>query len=71
MTTKQWIRTCILFCASIIASLQSSAQFKVVGYMPSWSGDVNAIQYSKLTHINYAFVLPTASGGLQGVDNPG
>jgi GH18 family chitinase/chitodextrinase len=71
MTTKQWIRTCILFCASIITSLQSSAQFKVIGYVPSWSGDVNAVQYSKLTHINYAFVLPTASGGLQSVDNPG
>jgi chitodextrinase len=39
--------------------------------MPSWSGDVNAVQYSKLTHINYAFVLPTASGGLQSVENPG
>ncbi|MFC0506053.1 glycosyl hydrolase family 18 protein [Micromonospora costi] len=45
--------------------------FKSVGYMPSWSGDVNAIQYGKLTHINYAFVLPTSSGGLNPVENPG
>jgi chitodextrinase len=37
--------------------------------MPSWSGDVNAIQYSKLTHINYAFLLPTGSGGLQPIEN--
>lgn len=38
--------------------------------MPSWSGDVNAIQYSKLTHINYAFLLPTATGGFQPIENP-
>jgi chitinase len=43
--------------------------FKNVGYMPSWSGDVNAIQYGKLTHINYSFVLPNANGSLQAVDN--
>lgn len=45
--------------------------FKIVGYMPSWSGDVNKVQYSKLTHINYAFVLPNTNGTLQGLDNPG
>jgi len=44
--------------------------FKSVGYMPSWSGSVNAIQYGKLTHINYAFVLPNANGSLRAVENP-
>lgn len=44
--------------------------FKSVGYMPSWAGSVNSIQYGKLTHINYAFVLPNANGSLQAVDNP-
>jgi chitinase len=43
--------------------------FKSVGYMPSWSGSVNTIQYSKLTHINYSFALPNADGSLQPVDN--
>jgi chitodextrinase len=38
--------------------------------MPSWSGDVAAIQYSKLTHINYAFLLPNATGGFQPIENP-
>ncbi|WP_233261922.1 glycosyl hydrolase family 18 protein [Vitiosangium sp. GDMCC 1.1324] len=42
---------------------------KVVGYFPTWQGDVNAIQYDKLTHINYAFVLPTAQGGLTGLSS--
>jgi chitinase len=44
--------------------------FKSVGYMPSWAGSANSIQYSKLTHINYAFVLPNSNGSLQGLDNP-
>jgi GH18 family chitinase len=70
MKTNLWIRTGILSCAFLITSLFSFAQFKVVGYMPSWSGDVNAIQYSKLTHINYAFLLPTATGGFQAIENP-
>ncbi|MFC0033902.1 glycosyl hydrolase family 18 protein [Micromonospora chaiyaphumensis] len=44
--------------------------FKSVGYMPSWSGSVNSIQYGKLTHINYAFVLPNNDGSLRPVENP-
>jgi hypothetical protein len=56
----------------LITSMQrATAQFKVVGYMPSWAGDVNTVQYSKLTHINYAFILPNTNGTLQGLDNPG
>jgi chitinase len=55
----------------VLGSAQrAAAQFRVVGYMPSWAGDVNAIQYSKLTHINYAFALPTSTGGIQAVENP-
>ncbi|MFE9188502.1 glycosyl hydrolase family 18 protein [Micromonospora sp. NPDC007208] len=42
--------------------------FKSVGYMPSWAGNINTIQYNKLTHINYAFILPNSNGTLQGVD---
>ncbi|MDW3847100.1 glycosyl hydrolase family 18 protein [Micromonospora sp. BRA006-A] len=45
--------------------------FKSVGYMPSWSGNVNTVQYGKLTHINYAFVLPNGDGSLRPVENPG
>jgi GH18 family chitinase len=44
--------------------------FKSVGYLPSWAGDVNTVQYGKLTHINYAFVLPNANGTLRAVENP-
>ncbi|MEV0134899.1 glycosyl hydrolase family 18 protein [Dactylosporangium sp. NPDC050688] len=44
--------------------------FKSVGYMPSWAGSADAIQYGKLTHINYAFVLPNADGSLQDLEDP-
>jgi chitinase len=43
------------------------AGFRSVGYLPSWAGSVNSVQYSKLTHINYAFVLPNSNGSLQAV----
>ncbi|MEV6693610.1 glycosyl hydrolase family 18 protein [Micromonospora sp. NPDC051196] len=45
--------------------------FKSVGYLPSWTGNVNSVQYGKLTHINYAFVLPNSNGTLRPVENPG
>jgi len=57
-----------LLCCLLTASAQTP--FRVVGYMPSWAGSVSAVQYSKLTHINYAFLLPTATGGLQPIENP-
>jgi chitinase len=49
-------------------SYSSKAQFKVIGYAPSWAQ--TTIQYSKLTHINYAFALPQYGGRLKAVDNP-
>ncbi|WDZ83638.1 glycosyl hydrolase family 18 protein [Micromonospora cathayae] len=45
--------------------------FKSVGYLPSWTGNVNTVQYGKLTHVNYAFVLPNSDGSLRAVENPG
>jgi GH18 family chitinase len=44
--------------------------FRSIGYMPSWAGSANAVPYGKLTHINYAFVLPNGNGSLTPVDNP-
>lgn len=60
----------VLASASGAQAVVLPNNFKSVGYMPSWSGSVTAIQYAKLTHINYAFVLPNANGTLQAVDNP-
>ncbi|EAU66401.1 glycosyl hydrolase family 18 protein [Stigmatella aurantiaca] len=72
----------LLACAGQPDSLDSSLEHptatveaqalttKVVGYFPTWQGDVNAIQYDKLSHIIYAFLLPTAQGGITGL-SPG
>lgn len=45
--------------------------FKVVGYYPSWEpSKINTIQYNNLTHINYAFAIPTSDGSLLPLENP-
>jgi chitinase len=51
--------------------VMNASTSRVVGYFPTWTGSIDSIQYSKLTHINYAFVLPTTSGGLTGVPMSG
>jgi len=46
-------------------------KFKVVGYYPSWQpGNTHKIQYNNLTHINYAFAIPTSDGDLLPLENP-
>ena len=62
----------LLFCLFFVLMTfqQSFAQFKVIGYLPTWGGDLNKVQYSKLTHINYAFLIPTSNGGYQAPDDP-
>ena len=60
--------------SSVVSSSSSSVStggLKIVGYAPSWSIVESTIQYSKLTHINYAFVLPNSDGSLGGVENSG
>lgn len=57
--------------ASLPLARLTGENFKVIGYLPTWSGSVNGIKFSKLTHINYAFLIPTVTGGYQGIENPG
>lgn len=56
--------------SSSVTSSVGSTGLRIVGYVPSWSGVANNIQYNKLTHINYAFVLPTSEGYVTEVPNP-
>lgn len=45
--------------------------FKVVGYYPSWKPDkLQAVDFSVVTHVCYAFAIPTAEGGLRDLENP-
>lgn len=44
-------------------------KFKVIAYVPEWAIDLKKIQFDKVTHINYAFILPTSKGGLSPISN--
>lgn len=51
---------------------KSSKDFKIVGYLPDYKDShVDLVQYSNLTHINYAFVIPNLDGSLKPLDRPG
>lgn len=45
------------------------ADFKVVGYFPAWEDNLGLINYGVITHVNYAFAIPTAQGGLLPLQN--
>lgn len=51
------------------ALVSKPTDFKVVGYFPSWKEDTSKLRYDVLTHINYAFAIPTAEGGLRPLEN--
>lgn len=45
--------------------------FKVVGYYPSWKPDrLQSVDFGVVTHVCYAFAIPTADGGLRDLENP-
>lgn len=50
----------------------AAADFKIIAYLPAWQGTVGELQLEKLSHVNYAFVVPSDSGdgSLQSLDNP-
>jgi GH18 family chitinase len=44
---------------------------KIVGFYPGWSGDcIDDLLLDQLTHINYAFAIPTIDGTLLPMDHP-
>lgn len=45
--------------------------FKVVGYYPSWKPDrLSSVDFNIITHVCYAFAIPTAEGELLDLENP-
>jgi chitinase len=44
--------------------------FRIVGYVTDWDVVVDVIQFDKVTHINYAFLLPEPDGTVRDVANP-
>ncbi|WP_159468880.1 glycosyl hydrolase family 18 protein [Dyadobacter sp. 3J3] len=50
----------------------SKSSFRVIGYLPGRENLVqsaNTIDYSKITHLNIAFINPDSAGNLQGIEN--
>jgi chitinase len=47
-----------------------SSRFRIIGYATMWDSVVDEIQYDKLTHINYAFLLPKPDGTFNYPDQP-
>ncbi|MDO5147754.1 MAG: glycosyl hydrolase family 18 protein [Eubacteriales bacterium] len=51
---------------------KKNKNFRVIGYFPSWKpGEVEKVRFDVLTHVIYAFAIPTARGGLMPLENPG
>jgi chitinase len=52
--------------AMLLMAATYAQAFNVVGYFISWGtpGFEETLRYEYLTHINYSFLLPTASGGI-------
>jgi len=44
--------------------------FRIVGYVGDVDGTVAQVQFDKLTHINYAFLIPRADGSVADLTNP-
>jgi len=61
-------KTLITLCCFCITVLSVQAQFKVVGYLATWSTgyptNINSVDLTKVTHINIAFGNPNSSGAL-------
>ncbi len=77
MYTKKIIALCAGLCMILSGILPIYAEdsppqsFKVVGYCSEMFKDpVEEIQYDKLTHVIYAFLIPGADGSLIGIEKP-
>ncbi len=49
-------------------NMVTAGKKRVVGYMPSWSGSAEEIDYTRLTHIIYSFAIPNVDGTLKPLD---
>lgn len=77
MVQKKFLALSMVLCLLLSGSLpvfsqQSSPDsFKVIGYCSEiFSDPVENIQYDKLTHVIYAFLIPGDDGSLIGIEKP-
>ncbi|MFN3405036.1 MAG: glycosyl hydrolase family 18 protein [Cytophagaceae bacterium] len=69
LNLKATLASLILILVVAATSFSQGSEFKVVGYMPAWTGTANSIQYTKLTHIMYSFAIPDVNGKLKPLQN--
>jgi chitinase len=64
-------RSLILYALFCLCSFTATSQscYNIVGYVVSWQGDNAALDYSKYTHLNYAFAIPNSNGTIGAIDN--
>ena len=55
----------------VLFSFTSLQAQRIVGYTTSWAGNPEQIDYSRVTHLNYSFAIPTSNGGIQPIENTG
>jgi chitinase len=55
---------------STAADTAAPEGFRIVGYVGDVDGTVAQVQFDKLTHINYAFLIPKADGSVADLANP-
>lgn len=68
----QLFKGVIMLMITLLSISFSQAQFRVIGYLPNWGNfltNANAIDYSKITHLNIAFINPTNANGDLGPTN--
>ena len=82
MRPNSWPARLLALCLAALLLLPASAaidieeregeDLKVVAYYPSWrsSSHLEKIQYDVVTHVIYAFAIPTAEGRLRPLENP-
>lgn len=51
---------------TLAAALSIRAEFPVIAYFPNWVGAPTNVEFDKLTHVNYSFVLTNNNGSLNG-----
>ncbi|MDB5274622.1 MAG: hypothetical protein JWO58_2989 [Chitinophagaceae bacterium] len=72
MKRKIPVKYFLTFLCLLFLSLNSVAQFRVIGYWPTWTdpaGNVSSVDLDKVTHINLAFMNATTNAGAIAFDD--
>jgi chitinase len=68
-TILKFLAICVLLLVRPLGSIAQQSCYNIIGYLPSWVGEPSAIDYSKYSHINYAFGIPNTNGTINAIEN--